>query len=119
MAWCPHCKTDRPITRRIFSENCPICEGKNRHEKGEHMSECRGPAPHALDVCTFCNTSVFCYAKNEQEYLEMEKEEQNALCPKTPYNASPDDTPERVAVFLLVGLIVLSILDTLVRQYLH
>ena len=65
MAWCPHCKHDRPIQRQIFAGRCEYCR---RKADREHMPDCRGPVAGALDVCSFCNTPVFCLAKNRDEH---------------------------------------------------
>lgn len=75
MAWCPHCKSDRPINRQSISSSCDYC-GSNR--QANHGSGCRGPVAGWLDVCTYCNTPLFAQAKNSEDYSlfrTTEKEE--------------------------------------------
>ena len=65
MAWCSHCKADRPIQRQILSGACSYCDASPQQN---HHHRCRGPVPGALDVCTFCNSTLFCLATNEDEF---------------------------------------------------
>ena len=62
MAWCKHCKQDRPIQRHTFEDRCPTCHAKPNQQ---HVPGCRGPSPGVLDVCTYCNNSLFALAMDE------------------------------------------------------
>lgn len=65
MAWCPYCKENNQISRQCFDGKCPYCGAtKDAH----HFEDCRGPAPGWLDVCSYCNSSLFAQARNEEEY---------------------------------------------------
>jgi hypothetical protein len=70
MAWCPACAEDRPITRQIFTSECPYCTRSNTEK---HEAGCRGPTPGCLDVCTHCNSPVFALAKIESDYKRLAK----------------------------------------------
>lgn len=70
MAWCPHCKQDRPIQRQTFDGTCSFCGKRNSFS---HKDGCRGPVPGALDVCTHCNTPLFAKALDEFQYDKMSK----------------------------------------------
>ena len=68
MAWCPHCKENRPIQRQTFKGKCAFCGRRNNIP---HLNYCRGPVEGALDVCTYCNTPVFAKSANEIEYESL------------------------------------------------
>ena len=69
MAWCPHCKQDRPIQRQLLAEaKCQYCY---QPKSLPHHEDCRGPVPGTFDVCTFCNTSLFALAPDEARYTEL------------------------------------------------
>ena len=70
MAWCPHCKEDRPIARQTYKGACRHCLSKD-----EHKDWCRGPVKGALDACQFCNEPIFAKAKNEVGYEKLEAAE--------------------------------------------
>ena len=73
MAWCPHCNSDRPIQRHIFTENCTYCDAVPPQE---HHRNCRGSVAGAIDVCTFCNNPLFRLATDEHSYKTFAAAEQ-------------------------------------------
>ncbi len=80
MAWCSHCSQHRPIQRQTINGNCAYC---GRAKTNAHQTNCRGPVPGALDVCTFCNTPVFAKALTEPAYqaaLGLESQIKKSTC---------------------------------------
>ena len=101
MAFCPNCKSDRPITRQTYVGQCRFCGSSD-----EHLASCRGPVKGALDVCSYCNEPLFArvataqaleiaivaeaegytamkpsYEEQERQKAEEEKrEEENSSC---------------------------------------
>lgn len=68
MAWCTECSQDRPIERRVYEGDCPICGVPN---EADHTDGCLAPVPGALDICQFCNEPVYRLAKSAEAYAEL------------------------------------------------
>lgn len=109
MAWCPHCKEDRPITRQTFDGACRYCLSRESHE-----TWCRGPVKGALDACQFCNEPIFAKAKDEIGYSNLEEVETHGREKKSP-KSRPLFSPgtkkfARQGLALLVALSALAAL---------
>lgn len=110
-AYCPHCIQDRPIERQTFNTKCPFCH--HEHDR-PHDVKCRGPVAGALDVCTFCNQSLFAKALDKARYDFLEEEERRMDCSSSIFarhgaNGVDADTADAILNTLRSGQIIQAI----------
>ena len=100
MAYCPGCKSDRPITRQTFTGRCRYCG------KGDpHSSPCRGPVAKWMDVCTYCNEPIFAKATTQDEYKRA--------CDAESVQAELDAGRARLGTYVFMGVVGVFVLTLL------
>lgn len=132
MAWCPHCAQDLPIQRQFLSP-CSYCHCSSDQN---HQPWCRGPVPNAVDVCSYCKTTVFAraldaamhgqlMAAEERGRKELEIQNQQAIVAAQRRNDEwrrrDDERRQRTIALSIagvaVGLVVLIVVIQWARQF--